>query len=185
MQKNILILGGSRFIGYLMILELIKKGHNITIFNRQISIPPASFPKATKFIKGDRNSPKDIEYLFTQTYDTIIDLSGDTYNHVDLIARKYSSKIGQYIFISSVAVYKEPNPVPTTEESPRNTISKVMAENLLIDLKEKLPVTIFRPIGVFGPYDPCLAGLIFYRIINLYEKIRFLNFYFFCKNSFG
>ena len=38
----------------------------------------------------------------------------------------------------------------------------------LIDLKEKLPVTIFRPIGVFGPYDPCLAGLIFYRIINAF-----------------
>ena len=168
MQKNILILGGSRFIGYLMVSELIKKGHNVTVFNRQISIPPAPFPKTTKFIKGNRDSSKDLEYLFYQEYDAIIDFSGHTYNHVDLIIRKYSSKIGQYIFISTVGVYKEPCPNPITEESSLNIINKIMAENLLIDLKEKLPVTIFRPIGVFGPYDPCLAGLIFYRIINTF-----------------
>ena len=60
MQKNILILGGSRFIGYLMISELIKKGHNVTIFNRQISIPPAPFPKPTKFIKQEINNDQFI-----------------------------------------------------------------------------------------------------------------------------
>ena len=67
-QKNILILGGSRFIGYLMLSELIKEGHNITIFNRQLRIPPGPFPKAVKLIKGDRNCPQDLEFLSNKKY---------------------------------------------------------------------------------------------------------------------
>ncbi len=172
MQKNILILGGSRFIGYLMLSELTKGGHNITIFNRQLRIPPAPFPSSTRLVKGDRNCPSDLEYLFNQKYDAIIDISGYTPSHVEPILRKYSSRIGQYIFISTTSVYKNPPPNPITEESPRfflkNTYGgdKALAEEHLLNFKKTLPVTIFRPQGVIGPYDPRIAGLVFYRIIN-------------------
>ncbi len=87
-QKNILILGGSRFIGYLMLSELTKGGHNITIFNRQLRIPPAPFPSSTRLVKGDRNCPSDLEYLFNQKYDAIIDISGYTPSHVEPILKK-------------------------------------------------------------------------------------------------
>ena len=171
-QKNILILGGSRFIGYLMLTELIKEGHNITIFNRQLRIPPAPFPKVTRLVKGDRNCPQDLEYLFNQKYDAVIDISGYTPSHVEPIIRKYSTSIGQYIFISTTSVYKRPPPNPMTEESPRiflkNTYGgdKALAEDLLLNCKKVLPVTIFRPQGVIGPYDPRIVGPVFYRIIN-------------------
>ena len=171
-QKNILIFGGSKFIGYLMLSELIKEGHNITIFNRQLRIPPAPFPKATRLVKGDRNCPQDLEYLFNQRYDAIIDISGYNPKQIEPITRKYSSKTGQYIFISTTSVYKTPPPNPMTEESPRiflnNTYGgdKALTEDLLLNCKKIFPVTIFRPQGVIGPYDSRIVGLIFYRIIN-------------------
>ena len=118
-QKNILILGGSRFIGYLMLTELSKEGHNITIFNRQLRIPPGPFPKTTRLVKGDRNRPEDLERLFNQSYDAVIDISGYNPSQVELIIKKYLSKIGQYIFISTSSVYKSPLLNPMTEESPR------------------------------------------------------------------
>ena len=96
--KNILILGGSRFIGYLMLSELIKEGHNITIFNRQLRIPPGPFPKSVKLIKGDRNCPQDLEFLSNKKYEAIIDISGYTPSHVKPIIEKYSS-------IFSIAVH--------------------------------------------------------------------------------
>ena len=176
-QKNILILGGTRFIGYLMLSELIKEGHNITIFNRQLRIPPAPLPRATRLIKGDRNCPQDLKYLFNQTYDTIIDISGYTPSHVEPIIRKYSSRIGQYIFISTTSVYKTPPSNPMTEESPRmflnNTYGgdKALTEDLLINCKKVFPVTIFRPQGVIGPYNTHIAGLVFYRIINKFPVL--------------
>jgi len=159
-----------------MLSELINEGHNVTVFNRQLSIPPDPFPEETKFVKGDRNCPIDLENLFTQSYDVMIDISGYTPKHVDSIIRNYSSKIGQYIFISSSSVYKKPFAIPINEESPRgfskNTYGgdKALVEDLLLNKKRELSVTIFRPSaaggGVFGPYEPVLAGLIFYRIIN-------------------
>ena len=173
MKKNILILGGSRFIGYLMLSKLIKDGHNITIFNRQLSVPPAPFPKAITFFRGNRNHPQDLEHLFDQRYyDAIIDISGFTPDHVEPIIKKYTSRIGQYIFISTTSVFKTPPPNPMTEESPRiflkNTYGgdKALTEDLLLDCKKVLPVTIFRPQAVIGPYEPNLEGLVFYRIIN-------------------
>ena len=172
MQKNILILGGSRFIGYLLLSKLIKDGHNITVFNRQLSVPPAPFPKVATFVRGNRNNSQDLEHLFDQRYDAIIDISGFTPDHVEPIIKKYSSRIGHYIFISTTSVFKTPPPDPMTEESPRiflkNTYGgeKALTENLLLDYKKVLPVTIFRPQGVIGPYDPRIVGLVFYRIIN-------------------
>tara|TARA_B100002003_G_scaffold178872_1_gene166794 strand:+ start:85 stop:864 length:780 start_codon:yes stop_codon:yes gene_type:complete len=59
-----------------------------------------------------------------------------------------------------------------TEENPRiflnNTYGgdKALTENLLLNNKKVFPVTIFRPQGVIGPYDPRIVGLVFYRIIN-------------------
>ena len=59
-----------------------------------------------------------------------------------------------------------------TEENPRiflnNTYGgdKALTEDLLLNSKKVFPVTVFRPQGVIGPYDPRFVGLIFYRIIN-------------------
>ena len=129
-----------------MLSELIKEGHKITIFNRQLRISPAPLPKATRLIKGDRNCPQDLKYLFNQTYDAIIDISGYTPSHVEPIIRKYSSRIGQYIFISSTLVYKTPPPNPMTEESPRTFINntsgrnKALTEDLLLKYKKVFPM---------------------------------------------
>lgn len=172
MRKNILILGGSRFIGYFILCELIKQNQNVTIYNRQSTIPPVLFPKGVKFIKGNRNNPENLKYLFNQKYDVVIDISGFTPDHIKSVIGKYSAKIGHYIFISTTGVYKVPPINPIREGSPRNFLKntysgdKALAENLLLSYLKELPITIFRPQGIFGPFDPCLPGLIFYRILN-------------------
>ena len=172
MKKNILILGGSRFIGYLILCELLKENQNVTIYNRQSTIPPAPFPKGVRFIQGNRDNPKNLEYLFNQKYDVVIDITGFNPDHIKSITDKYSAKIGHYIFISTTAVYKIPPTCPINEESPRNFLKdsyggdKALAENILLSYRKKLPITILRLQSVFGPYDPCLAGLVFYRILN-------------------
>ena len=38
--------------------------------------PPAPFPKGVKFIKGNRDTPENLEYVFNQKYDVVIDISG-------------------------------------------------------------------------------------------------------------
>lgn len=173
-NKRILILGGSRFIGYLMLCELLRDGYDVTIFNRQKRNPPDRFPRETKFVRGDRNSIKDIERLFQINYDVVIDLSGYIPNHIYPIVDRFRSRIGQYIFISSPTVYSKESTAPFNEQDSqtldKNTYggNKALCEKVLKDYFERhqFPITIFRPQGVFGPYDTCQIGQIFYRLTN-------------------
>ena len=53
---KIALLGGSKFIGPHLINALYRDGHDITIFNRNITSPPFTFPDGIHFVRGDRNN---------------------------------------------------------------------------------------------------------------------------------
>ena len=165
-EKNVLILGGSRFIGYLTTIKFAKERWNITVFNRQLSVPPEAFPNNINFIKGDRNNPEDYISVFKKKYDLVIDFSGFKLSQIEPIFSRYSSRIKQYIFISTVEVYKKPYPEILFENSLRNSSEKSLIEDYLVSIKKNNKITILRLQGVFGPYDPCIVGLLFYRIKN-------------------
>ncbi len=166
-------MGGSRFIGFHLLWTLYKQGHDITVFNRMLSTPPKRFPKGIKFIRGDRNCPEDLKRLFDKEFDVVFDISGYTQGHVAPIVQHYNSCIRHYIFLSSAGVYQKPSPNPFNEMSPRifaenESGGKALIEDMLLKQyhENNFPVTIFQPQGVIGPYDACLAGLIFYRLIH-------------------
>jgi len=175
-MKNIGILGGSRFIGYHLAHGLLKLGHRVTLFNRGLSVPPAPFPPSVNYVFGDRNKPSDVINFLADPYDVVFDLSGYTVSHVQpLLTRDCLTKIRHYIFCSSSSVYKIPPPYTYTEEAPRslrpNTYGgdKALIENLLLGECRTTgwPVTILRPQGVFGPFDPARqARFVFSRLKN-------------------
>ncbi len=51
---KVLVIGGTRFIGTHVVRQLIKMGHEVTVFNRGQTI--AELPEEVKWIKGDRLS---------------------------------------------------------------------------------------------------------------------------------
>ena len=50
---KILILGGTRFIGYTLLRELLIQGHEVTILNRGVT--EASIPDSVERIQADRD----------------------------------------------------------------------------------------------------------------------------------
>ena len=170
-SKKILLMGGSRFIGIHLLRALHKKGHEVTVFNRALTRRSAPYPKGINFVRGDRDNPEDIKKLFNaQYYDVLIDIHGWKPEHVIPILQNYRLSIGHYIYLSTTGVYKDPVEYPITEESPRRYIDggKAQVEDLLFKAykENQFSVTIFRPHGVIGPYDPCSMGLIFYRLMH-------------------
>ena len=103
MQK-IAILGGTHFIGVHLLLALYREGHQITLYNRDLRIPPVPYPTDIELIKGDRNNSEDLKGLFKKDFDVVFDLSGYTLKHVQPITQNYKSSIGHYIFCSSPIV---------------------------------------------------------------------------------
>ena len=169
-MKNILILGGTGFVGRILSEKLSQTGHKVTLFNRGKRNPDL-FPQFRK-IKGDRNT-EDIFSIATGNWDVVIDFSGFFPDNIEAIAGMLKGNAGRYIFISSASVYDVAHPsgltypikeefhlLPCTYEQridkhPFNFYGNKKAECERILLKSDwLDVIIYRPALIYGRYDP-------------------------------
>src|SRR5438876_4645636 len=98
---NLLILGGTGFIGPHEVEYALKRGHKLTLFNRG-KTNPGLFPNVEK-LEGDRDGKLDA--LKGRKWDAVIDNSGYVPRHVKDSARLLKDAVGQYLFISTVGIY--------------------------------------------------------------------------------
>jgi 2'-hydroxyisoflavone reductase len=100
---NILILGGTVFMGIQLVNYVQKRNHNVTLFNRGKRNPDL-FPDLEKLI-GDRSG--DLAPLKGRKFDAVIDTCG----HVPGIVRKSAELLkdntDNYTFISSISAYSD------------------------------------------------------------------------------
>lgn len=125
---RILILGGTRFIGLHMTALALRRGHQLTFFNRG-KTHTDRFPEIER-IKGDRNG--ELDGLKGREWDAVIDNSGYVPRHVKLSAELLAPSVKQYVFTSSISVYPDFS-APRDESSPvgklpDETIEKVDGE---------------------------------------------------------
>lgn len=160
---DILVLGGTGFIGPHMVREALRRGHSVTLFNRGRTNNEL-FPDL-ETIKGDRGG--DLSMLEGRKWDAVIDNSGYVPRHVQNSAKTLAPNIGQYLYISTISVYDsyaEPNDengkLATIEDE---TVEEVTGETYgpLKALCEKRAraeidadrLTILRPTYICGPGD--------------------------------
>lgn len=100
---NILILGGTLYLGRHMVDAALARGHTVTLFNRGRT-QPNLYPQVEKLI-GDRDG--DLSALDGRTWDAVIDTSGYVPRIVRRTAEALRGKIGYYSFVSSMSVYDD------------------------------------------------------------------------------
>jgi 2'-hydroxyisoflavone reductase len=100
---DILVLGGTGFIGPHEINYARARGHTITMFNRGKTAPDM-FPDVEALI-GDRDDQLDA--LKGRDWDAVIDNSGFFPRHARLSAELLHGHVGQYMFVSSISAYAE------------------------------------------------------------------------------
>lgn len=98
---DILILGGTGFIGPHEINYALSRGHNVTMFNRGKTAPDM-FPEVERLI-GDRGG--DLDALKGRDWDAVIDNSGFYPRHARLSAELLNGHVGTYMFVSSISAY--------------------------------------------------------------------------------
>ncbi len=160
---DILVLGGTGFIGPHMVREALRLGHSVTLFNRGRT-NNALFPDL-ETIKGDRGG--DLSALEGRKWDAVIDNSGYVPRHVQNSAATLAPNIGQYLYISTVSVYDSWK-IANDENSTMATIDDETIEDVtgetygpLKALCEKRAqaeispdkLTILRPTYICGPGD--------------------------------
>ena len=100
---NILILGGTGFIGPHEINYALSRGHKVAMFNRG-KTAPEMFPDVKRLI-GDRNG--ELDSLKGRDWDAVIDNSGFYPRHARLSAELLKGHVGKYMFVSSISAYGE------------------------------------------------------------------------------
>src|SRR5215217_55967 len=118
-----LIIGGTRNLGHQLTLALIRKGHQVTLFNRGKT--PDELPAEIVRLRGDRSDPLSIaRALEGKKFDTVIDMA--LYNGMDAkhISALLEGRVGRYIFLGTGQVYlvRQPLPRPFIEEASENPL---------------------------------------------------------------
>eukprot|EP00003_Mantamonas_plastica_P031275 TRINITY_DN807_c0_g1_i4.p1 TRINITY_DN807_c0_g1~~TRINITY_DN807_c0_g1_i4.p1 ORF type:complete len:191 (+),score=38.60 TRINITY_DN807_c0_g1_i4:185-757(+) len=111
-DSRILVIGGTQFMGRLLVEKLTQMGNRVTILNRGKSPSPFKNNSNVVHFKCDRMNqrPKFRSHLKTNRYDYIIDFVCFRPQHaIDVIKaidfKRGFSDLKQYIFISTDSVY--------------------------------------------------------------------------------
>jgi len=156
---RLLVLGGTQFLGRHVAELALRRGHDLTLFNRG-ETRPELFPTAEK-LRGDRDG--DLTALAGREFDAVVDTSG----YVPRVVRQTLEAlggVGHYTFVSSISVYGEV-PTPPTEESPVTELDEPSEDRyehygaLKADcedvVREHFPAAFIpRPGLIVGPWDP-------------------------------
>jgi len=174
---KILVIGGTLFIGRLLVEELVKGGHEVVVLHRK---PKHDFGRRVENLMADRNDAAAMrEALSTRRFEVIFDNAydwerGTTAEQVEATVRACGDRITRYIFMSSVAAYgdglnhKESDPLAPDYHSVAYVRQKATTERMLFRMHAQrgLPVVTFRPPFVFGARNN------FYREAFFWDRLR-------------
>ena len=152
MPKTILVTGGTVFVSKYVAQYFAAKGDRVYVLNRNTRPQP----EQTILIEADRHQLGN--QLKNYHFDAVIDVTA--YTRADIAALCDAlGEFGQYIMISSSAVYPEGNPQPFTEEQAvgpncfwgKYGTDKIEAEQ---ELQKRVPDSyILRPPYLYGPMN--------------------------------
>ncbi|MFC7370113.1 NAD-dependent epimerase/dehydratase family protein [Fictibacillus iocasae] len=161
---EVLLIGGTRFLGRHITESLLKNGHRVTLFNRG-QFASDLFPECEK-ITGDRTT--DFALLTGRSFDAVIDTCGYLPDDVRKMARTLHPVTPMYVFISSISVYadlsqekiNENCTVSSWEHIDTNVMDwnhygplKAACEQAVIDEYGSDASLIIRPGLIVGPHD--------------------------------
>ncbi len=161
---NVLILGGTGFIGPHIVRALQAKGHRVTLFNRGRTNPHL-FPDVEKLV-GDRVD--NLTALEGRAWHAVIDNARQSPRWVRDSAKLLKGNVGCYLFTSTRSVYSDVSQIGMTEDGPLAAVeaswvddedrrlsygqAKVLSE---MELRRAFPedYIIVRPGLIIGPGD--------------------------------
>jgi 2'-hydroxyisoflavone reductase len=161
---DLLILGGTRFLGRYLVEAALRDDHRVTLFNRGLSGPDL-FPEV-ETIKGDRDG--DLSALRGRRWDAVIDTCGYLPRVVRASAGLLADAVDHYAFVSSISVYPDDIGPGADEDAPVQELEDPAVEEVTGETygglkalceraaEEEMPGRVLnvRPGLISGPHDP-------------------------------
>jgi nucleoside-diphosphate-sugar epimerase len=177
---NLLVIGGTRFIGPAVVARLCADGHVVTVMHRGSCA--ARLPAGAHELGGDRNRPEDVtRALAVSAAEVLIDMVLHSAEQATQLLAAALGRARRLVVASSLDVYRAyerlagdatgpPDPVPLDEDAPlresafprrklalgpsdwRYDYDKLQVERVLAG-EARLPATVLRLPYVYGPGD--------------------------------
>jgi 2'-hydroxyisoflavone reductase len=109
---QLLIAGGTSFVGRATALAAVEAGHEVTVIN--LCVTPSDLPASVEHLVGDRQG--DLSALDGRTFDATVDTIAYRPGDVARLAAALGDRGGQHLQISSVSAYVDPPRPGCTEE---------------------------------------------------------------------
>lgn len=188
-MKKMLVTGGTVFVSRFIAEYYVAKGYEVYVLNRNTRRQSLG----VTLIEADRNKLGNV--LHNLHFDVVIDTAYKE-KDVELLLDALES-YGDYILISSSAVYPEDTKEPFKEEAPlavnrywgKYGTDKIEAERVLLRRNPK--AYILRPPYLYGPmnnvyreafvFDCALAGRKFYLPGEGEMKLQFFHIHDLCR----
>jgi 2'-hydroxyisoflavone reductase len=156
---QILVLGGTRFLGRAVVDAALGRGDTVTLFNRGRT-NPGLYPGIETVI-GDRTG--DLAELSGRRWDVVVDVAGYDPDVVRRNLAVLSGQAGHYVFVSTISVYAD-HSVTQFEDSPLLELRDGLHEDIAYGARKAVAerhVTaafgqrslIARPGLIVGPHD--------------------------------
>ena len=175
-MANVLVIGGTLFIGRALVRRLLARGDRVAILHRGRGTP---FGSQVDEIQCDRNDTKSIaQALSSQPFDNVFDNvydweRGTTAQQVEAAAKACPDTVQRYVFTSSVAAYgegldhDEDDCLAPPDHPEAYVANKAETERMLFRLHREsgLPAVTLRPPYIYGPENP------FYREAFFWDRL--------------
>jgi 2'-hydroxyisoflavone reductase len=158
---DILVLGGTGFIGPHLVRHAVSRGHHVTIFTR--GRHDAELPETVSRLIGDRNG--QLEALKGKRWDAVVDDSATNPDWVAMSTELLKDSVGAYLFTSSTGVYypylqrglDESAPVRYDADDPKDGsatfgVAKAKCERQTLNVFGNRAIVV-RPTYIVGPGD--------------------------------
>lgn len=173
---NMLVTGGTGFIGSHLIDLLVANGHAVRLFSRSPVIPGRWKGKQVSLFKGDLNRPETVVEAM-QGMDVVFHVGevknytrAATVRNLLLVKRMVEevprSGIKRLVFVSSITVAGIPSIVPGSEDTPpaavltdQYTQYKQKAEEIIRIGTRGADFSVLRPGIVYGPGSRALGSM--------------------------
>jgi len=160
---RVLVLGGSVFLGRAVVEEALRRGDDVTTFNRGRSGPDLPGVEA---IRGDREDPADLDRLRGRAWDVVVDTSGYVPQVVGEAAKRLVDTCSAYVFVSSCSASRDWPHAPVTDASPTHACAagagpdagdygtlKAGCERAVLEVFGAERALIVRAGLILGPYE--------------------------------
>lgn len=184
-MKRILITGASGFTGSHLARKMKEIGYHVRVLVRSGRETSFLEKMGAEIVQGDVTQ-KDTLWPAVQGVDTVYHLAAvyrqegipekvfwevNVKGTQNLLEVSQQAKVKRFVHCSTVGVQGEIKNPPATEEAPYNPgdhyqTTKMEGEKLVLSYFQqgKLPVVVFRPVGIYGPGDM--------RFLKLFRNVQ-------------